>query len=222
MKIHCTNPNHKDADPSMSVYEDGGFCHACGYLDRSVADSDAPKREKENVEEKIEYIKSLPRVQVRGLTLPCDSQGFYILWPGEDYYKQRLTGGVETRYLGPVGTRPPLLKILGDPRKAVAVVEGELNALSLLAGGYTGTIASPGSATNMINFLQEYLQLGYSFAIVVDRDAAGVAAGVELKRELQKRGKRVRLIAVAKDLNQLLQDEGKEGVKKWWEENLDL
>lgn len=224
MKIHCTNPDHDDRNESMQVYDDGGFCFACGYLDRSQSDTNAPVREKEDIGAKIEYITSQPRVQIRGLTLHSDSHGYYILWPERNFYKKRLIGGTPSRYLGPSGIRPPLFKIHGDG-KAMAIVEGEINALSLAAGEFKGCIVSPGSASNMINFLQEYLNMSYSCAIVniiVDKDAAGVAAGIELKRELLKKGKRVQLIACEKDLNQLLQDEGKEGVRKWVEENLEM
>lgn len=219
MRINCTSPAHTDDVPSMAIYEDGGFCHACGYLDRSIANTDAPKREQENIGDKLEYIRSLPRKEIRGLQLPYDSSGYFIVWPDNSYYKKRLWDG-PSRYMGPAGHKPSLLRFSGLGSSLV-IVEGELNAMSLRFN-YKSNIVSPGSATNIMNYLQDYLLYGPNIAIVVDRDPIGVVMGLELKRELQKRGKRVSLIAVKQDLNDVLQHEGIEGIKKWQKENLEM
>lgn len=203
----------------MSVYSDGGFCFSCGWLDRSVSDVDAPPREVENIEDKLRYINGLQRISIRGLELHSDSQGYYIVWPNRLYYKQRLTGS-DTRYLGPKGHRAPLLEITGVG-KFVVIIEGELNALSL-SKAIKNTIVSPGSATELCRHLNEYLTKGRDFVIVVDRDPAGVAGGIELRKQLVKRGKRVELIAVTPDYNETLQKEGKDGVFAQFKKDLGL
>ena len=218
-KINCTSPSHRDQTPSMSVYNDGAWCFSCGWLDRSITDLDAPPREIENIEEKLRYIDGLPRAEIRGLELHFDNRGYFIVWPNGLYYKQRLTGA-SCRYLGPKGHRAPLMEIPGAG-KFVVIVEGELNALSL-SKAIKNTIVSPGSATEMSRHLNQYLTLGKDFVIVVDRDPAGVAAGIYLKKELLKRGKRVELVAVTPDYNETLQKEGKDGVFKQFKEDLGL
>lgn len=214
-KVNCTNPNHDDQTASMEVYNDGGFCFACSYVDKSLADENLPQKTKENIKETIAYIQGLPRKEIRGLYLPYDSSGFYILWPDNSYYKKRMFQG-ETRYIGPRGHRAPLYLRPGSARGNLVLIEGELNAESVyevFKDYYRPGIASPGSANEFMRHIEEYLYYNAIYAIL-DKDPAGVAAGVELKNTLSKRGIRVNLIAVTRDYNAILQEEGKEGLKE--------
>lgn len=225
MKIKC--PAHKDRTPSLHVYDDGAYCFVCGYRcslgELGVDPKDVPKREPENIGETLEYIRTLPMEEIRGLRLHGDGFGYFIVWPDNSYYKKRLYEGA-VRYVGPRGHRPPLLQIPAACGKHLVIVEGELNALSLgevLSG--RANICSPGSCTEALKHISLYLTTAYSFDIVVDKDIPGVAHGLKLKQELLKRGSReVKLVAVEKDINQILQDEGQEGVSKWAKEHLEL
>lgn len=211
MRITCTNPNHSDDTPSMTVYSDGAYCFACGWIDSSTVDLKSKSKTTENIEETFEYIQSLPTKSIRELTLPFDDSGYYILWPTSNYYKKRLwLSG--TRYLGPRGHRAPLLE-LGQPGNRVIVVEGELNALSLQLI-YPGKIVSPGSATEFTRHSKQLLTIGSIFTIVVDRDIPGVVAGLKLQNFLRQNGKRVKLVAIEEDYNQILQDRGKDGLRE--------
>ncbi len=194
----------------MEVYSDGAFCFVCNYSTNSIKDLKYESKPKENIEEVISYVKSLPTKLIRGLLLPYDDQGFYILWPDLSFYKKRLFEG-KSRYLGPRGHRAPLLK-LGKPSDRVLVVEGELNTMSA-ALVYPGTILSPGAASNFMNYSNEYLTFKGDFTIVVDKDIPGVVAGLKLKEFLIKNKRRVSLVTKETDYNQELQDSGLEQLK---------
>lgn len=222
MKILC--PAHNDTNPSLHVYEDRAYCFTCGYScpSDSIAtpeELELLRREPTDIPEMVSYIESLPKVDVRGLKLHADSKGYFILWPDKSFYKQRLFEG-KTRYIGPRGKRPPVLR-LGIGKNCI-VVEGEINALSLheiLLKNHV--ILSPGSATELPKMVNQLLTFD-SIVVIVDKDIPGVAWGSQLKSELLKYKKRVQLVATEKDLNQTLQEGGKEAVSNWFKENVVL
>ena len=222
MKINCTSPSHDDANASMEVYEDSGFCFACGYRDYDVGDAQVPKREPDDIPEKLAKIDQLPKKIIRGLELPYNDLGYFIVWPDRSFFKQRRWQG-EPRYQGPRGHQPPLFIYPGDVNKPVVVVEGELNAMSLHTAieNHKFTIVSPGSASNFEKAIEFTLQFPIVYAIL-DRDPAGVAAGIDFKRKLLKRGKRVELICVTRDYNDVLEKEGPEAVKARFKQDLGL
>ncbi len=205
----------------MEVYSDGSYCFSCGFSTNSIKDLKYESKPKENIEEVISYVKSLPTKLIRGLLLPYDDQGFYILWPDLSFYKKRLFEG-KSRYLGPRGHRAPLLKLgqsgvvsgqnMSQLNK-ILVTEGELNSMSA-ALVYPGVILSPGAASNFMSYSNEYLTTKGDFTIVVDKDIPGVVAGLKLKEFLIKNKRRVSLVPVEKDYNQILQDSGQEAVAK--------
>lgn len=224
MRINC--PYHDDKTPSMYCYEEFAHCFVCeAHVPvEEVLDGkeiQRIKKEPENIQEKISYIKNLPRINIRGCSFPSDELGYYITWPDNNYYKCR-THGKSTRYIGPNGHRAPIFN-LGPNSASLVMVEGEINALSLEKGYSVRkfNIASPGSANEIMRHLPFYLTFD-RISIIVDRDNAGVANGDALRRELIKHKKRVQLIACEKDINDILQTEGEEGVRKWAKENLDL
>lgn len=228
-KINCTNPNHEDRQASMEAYSDGGFCFSCGWVDKSIKDSSNEKISKvpENVQETIQKIDTYPKEFIRGLHLQVDpgTSDYFILWPNRSYYKRRKYSG-SSRYIGPRGVRAPLFLYPGRTEFMV-IIEGELNCMSFkhsIFGTETPDyhVCSPGSATELLRHLNDYLTLATRFAIIVDMDKPGVIAGLKLKSELMKRKRKVQLIAVEKDLNEILQEEGKEGIKRWTEKNLVL
>lgn len=217
MKILCTN--HNDTTPSLHIYEDGAYCHVCGYrcsLEEIGYETKKTKKEPENIQDTIRYIQDLPRATVRGLSLPYDHQGLYVLWPDSSYYKRRTSYGDKTRYVGPSGHKSPLFILPGN-QEGIVVVEGELNALSLKEAYPAGpTIASPGSANEFRRHIKEYLRYK-KITLVLDNDPVGVVSGLETKDMLLKSGKHVTLILMDKDFNDILQESGVEGIKWFWE-----
>ncbi len=227
MKINCLNPNHVDKTPSMHVYHDGCWCYVCGYkcsLEEVTTKSGEvtieeikklKKQEPENIEEKIEYISNCVQKNVRGLTLPADSEGYYCVWPDKTYYKLRRYDD-RPRYVGPKGIRSPIFWIKSKEKSStVVVVEGEFNAISLQQAfpDHKFHIVSPGSVNELARHFEFYLQFSKIY-VIVDRDAAGVANGMRLRDDLKKKGKSVKLIALERDFNDLLQTDGTAAIQE--------
>jgi hypothetical protein len=201
----------------MEVYPDGVFCFVCGFVGpTNPEDQVYERKEPENIKETLDYVESLPIRDIRGLQLRSDEEGFYIIWPGRNFYKKRLYEG-KVRYVGPRGHRPPPMVLPGD-QNVVTVVEGELNALSLKQV-FSGTVISAGAASELPRLAELCLRFPYT-NVIVDKDIPGVAFGLQLKEKLLKLKKRVNFVATEKDLNQILQDEGKEGLKEWSKQHL--
>lgn len=220
-KIHCLNPNHEDRFPSMEVYPDGhGFCFACHYY---VADAGKPSVQGndtyvENVSESVKHIKTLPLRAARGLSFHHDPDGFYILWPGDEYYKYRREGAEESgRYLSPVGVKKPLFWANRLSRGTLFIVEGEINALSLAKCFPEYSVCSPGPVSDFVSkraisdYLPQYLK--YEKILVIgDHDDPGVKASTLLMLELQGRGKDASVVWMRTDANDLLQQENGESL----------
>jgi hypothetical protein len=203
----------------MHIYENTAHCFVCGAhcpvedVLSGVELKKYNKQHKYSFEETMEYISCLPVKEVRGLMLPVNTTGFYVVWPDKSYYKKRLYIG-KNRYIGPPGMKPPLLKL--GPQKAKSmlwVIEGELNALSFNQCYPNEDVVSPGSATELLRHIEFYLTFPY-ISVIVDKDDAGVAHGVILRDELAARGKLCNLIAVKKDFNDVLQEKGKARAKE--------
>lgn len=218
MKILC--PYHEDTNPSMEVYDDYSHCFVCGahVPNRQVGVKSAKvlKKTPTDIKTEISYIQTLPTRRIRGLDVPYDSKGFYIVWPSGQFYKRRSFQD-EARYLAPTGVKAPLLKYSGK-LKTIAVIEGELNAISAYESIKSSknceyaTIASPGAATEFKRFIGEYL--GYDrIILILDSDAAGIVAGLETKEMLLKLNKHASLVLKDTDYNDTLQLSGISEVK---------
>ena len=227
MKVLC--PFHEESTPSCDVRATYYKCYGCGkegpIKDLEAAEVAVPKRNimrfkpKEDLEASIKRIYSLPTKLIRGFLLPYDSTGYYIPYFDQQYYTKRLWNPPKPadKYRGPAGHRKPLLLLGNNDSKMLTVIEGQLNAMSWYVCTGT-TAASPGSATdlNREDFVKYYLQYE-SICIIVDKDPAGALAGINLRDTLLKHGKRVALIALPRDLNDLYQEEnGKEKVIEIW------
>lgn len=210
----------------MELYHDGAWCFVCGYkcgLDKVTNEvtieeiKKLKEKEPENVKEKIKYILNLPKRQERGLLVPFDDTGFYIIWPEKDFYKYRRNSGIGPRYVGPRGVRAPIFWLRSENKntKVCVITEGELNALSLGLAfrNHTFDIVSTGSVNELNRHMQFYTRYDKIY-IFVDRDPAGVYNGIRLKEELTQKGKRVILIALDKDFNDILQTDGTQGIKE--------
>ena len=218
-KVLC--PIHDDHDPSMTVYGKWAYCHVCKASIPSAElnipeNKTIPRPEPTNVPERIKYIKSLPTDLIRGLQLPYDNSGYYIVWPMDNYYKRRNYEG-KTRYIGPSGVRAPLFVCPGTASHLI-IVEGEINALSLFESIYGEyKIVSPGSASEMLRHIKSYL-IYSKITIIADNDAAGVCHSCQLRDLLHKHKKHATITVMNEDFNTILQRDGYDGVMKKFQE----
>lgn len=221
-KVVC--PAHDDHEPSMHLYGDTGFCFVCKasipVSELNVPENKhIPKPEPTNVPDRIKYIKNLPTKLIRGLQLPYDNSGYYIVWPQNNYYKRRNFEG-KVRYIGPSGVRAPLYVLPGTAQHLI-ICEGEINALTLYdcinMDEREFKVVSPGSASEMMRHIKYYL--GYSrITIIADYDAPGICFGYQLKDLLLKSKKQTMLVLMKEDFSRILQDEGHEAVRLKFEE----
>lgn len=194
----------------MEIYQEWAHCFVCGARCR-VEDLDLPKdpvrtKKKDNIKEWMNYIGGLPLKRIRGLIMPYDSRGYYVVWPDKSYFKRRNSSG-EPRYTAPTGIKPPLFKYPGS-KKQLVVIEGELNARSVQeSGDFTQTIISPGPASDFMRHIKVFLSY-LDITLILDHDPAGIAFGVQVKDLLLKSGRHVKLVTVTKDYNEVLTESG--------------
>lgn len=225
MKILC--PFHEENTPSCHLYPDGYSCFGCGKRG-PLTDLDLPEKSKalvkgrgtyyqqENLVLSIDRIRKLPTKLIRGIELPYDDSGYYIVYPGDQYYTKRLLNPSppSDKYRGPKGHKKPLM-VLNTQPGILFVVEGQLNALSLNAC-LDSAIVSPGSANdlNRKEFIQFYLRYDH-ICVIVDEDPAGVVCGIALRDELLRHKKDVVLLPLKRDLNDIyVEENGQEAIVK--------
>jgi hypothetical protein len=213
---------HDDRTPSMTVYGDFAYCHVC-HISVPTKELNIPsgikhnKREPTNIDEKMAYIKRLPTKLIRGLHMPYDSEGFYVVWPDKKFYKKRLTEG-KSRYVAPTGHKPPLYVCNGSSEHLL-IVEGELNAASIYPSLWDEfKIVSPGSAGEMQRHIAKYL-LYKRITIFADYDAAGIVHSLQLKETLLRHGKAVNLVLLDRDFNDRLVKDGEESLTEFVRRN---
>lgn len=222
-------PHHSGGNentPSLKLYDDGGeWCFACNWYkpgDGSVNEYVQETRPKENLEETLSYIDTLPIKPYRGLTLPCDDVSAYIVWPCRGYYKRRFftPNSTQPKYIGAFGHEKPLFVLHGNITHLI-IVEGELNALSLKAAYPEYTIVSPGGASDMVSrkydtYLPMYLRW-HNLMVVVDDDEAGNKALLGLMGQLRARDPYKHIHTVRKkkpDANEILERHGCDRLKE--------
>ncbi len=226
-RILC--PFHEESTPSCVIYPDETFkCYGCGENGNisKLPGSEYIQVPKGGItpnidlEAEIEAIRKLPIANVRGLNLPVDATGYYIVWQGGIYYKKRFYDDSGSRYLNPKGISQPLLVVEPRPvceKQGLVVVEGELNALSLKEAlmPTSWEIVSPGAASNFgekhLTFYKEYSRV----KIFVDQDAAGAIAAIELKSRLVQHIPTVDVFLLERDFNDRLVKDGKEKLKEY-------
>lgn len=222
-------PHHEEKTPSAVAYANGYYSFCCGKSGPLSELGLAPGERVEityveDLPSSIDRIKRLERKEVRGFSLPVDSTGYYLLFPGDTYYKKRILGADSgSKYRGPSGhKKPPFVAYMPTPESwhDLILVEGEFNALSLALLEPNATVISPGGAGDFysargINNLEGYSQ-NYTgiIHVVVDADAAGAQAAIETKARLITLGcSDVRLYLVEKDFNDILVELGKEALR---------
>lgn len=216
-KVKC--PRHNDENPSVEVYENGGYCFSgCGPIPLSeLGLANELQRPKERIREDLaarrSYIASLPIGSFRGFSFPYDVRGFYLLFPGSDYYKQRLfSPGKRGKYLNPSGHPQPLFKARFLSLPTLFLVEGEFNSLSVAEAFKESDVISPGSAGDFYSkkTVSLFTRLPYydKIIVVVDRDAAGVAAAINAKVLLSKKAREIKILLMEEDANKIHEEKG--------------
>lgn len=226
MKILC--PRHEDTNPSCEVYQDGAYCYSgCGPLPLSeigINTDDLPPKPKEDVEATLTYISSLPIRVHRGFGFPADSTGFYICWPNASYYKKRsFDPAARPKYVGPTGHKPPLFWASHTGVSVLAVIEGELEALSLAAAELEWDVVSPGSAVLFTAPALLKHCISYQTVIIaVDNDGPGIKAAQDLAAGLVDRVPKLVVLYKDKerDFNKVLCEQGVSGLKHEVEKRL--
>jgi hypothetical protein len=223
-RVHC--PRHEERTPSVVIYPDHGWCFGgCGRipLDELEAEGIKPaaKLPPEDLEAMLGYINGLPLADVRGLRLPVDSTSYYIVWPGGTYYKRRqFIPGDGPKYRCPAGHAKPLFvprQVKGD---TLAIVEGELNALSLSSIEPPYSVCSPGGVGDftekLIDKCHTFVLSFSKFRVILDKDKPGLDAALRMKALLLKHTPHVDIVLMPKDCNELLVEGSlKDEAEKW-------
>lgn len=222
-RILC--PFHKEDTPSFVVYPDGqGHCFGCGAHQYNAGTS-RPAVQAEDLEKSMQYIDSLPVKLIRELYLPADEHFYYVVWPDKSFYiKRAIKDGNGPKYLSPVGhSRPPF--ILGSKEaKLCVMVEGEINALSLLMVETEAAIISLGSATafteGKMRLLKPSITPYKGFYAVFDNDPAGAIGAIETASYIRALERPCRIILQDRDFNEVLVQDGIEKLREIWQKEL--
>jgi len=217
--INC--PFHEDRTASMKIYGPVAYCFGCHMsvptkeLNLIGEPKHFAKPEPTNIPKRIEYIKTLSKSRHRGFDFHADSTGFYLIWPGDKYYKKR-TFNANTKYICPSGVKAPLLVFPGV-KDHLIVVEGELNAMSLYEAVYGDyVVCSPGSAGEFMRHIALYKHYR-RVTLILDYDSAGIVHGSQTKEVLLKDGVNATLELVKRDFNEIYQEGGEEAVRREFE-----
>lgn len=202
----------------MVIYEDHAHCFGCGYrvslsaLGRMDIMPAKPKPP-ENLEETLAYIATLPLTDIRGLKLPADSEGYYLVWPDGKYYKKRRYFADDGRkYHCPRGHKKPLY-VPWAPKGATTtvLVEGELNALSLAQlQPPRAAVASPGGVGDfgekVLDMCNTRHLTSQYWVLILDKDGPGLDAAIRMKGLLMQRFQTpyVAVKLLERDANELL------------------
>jgi DNA primase len=233
--IKCESGLHADKTPSLKVYDDGSVhCFVCGYNVSNYAAPVLVKREPENLGEKYAYIEGLTRQSHRGLTFRYDNRGYFVEWPGKDYYKLRLwcPKDGEPKYIGARGHRKPWFELIATrcgnhneedisilrPQEAI-IVEGEINALSIKEALPEAQVISPGSATQFYDNEAKRnipkLSVYKTLLVLVDDDQAGHKAALEFYKLAKPHCLDIRIKLMEEDANAVLcKEDGKQKLKE--------
>lgn len=225
-RIRC--PFHNERTASLVRRKHDFYCYgSCSkaYTIQEVAekgialDYEEDYDREEDIEEKLTYIKSLPLRPQRGLAFPTDERGYFILWHDGTFYKyRRFNPGTGPKYLAPKGHYIPLFWARKNSNQTLAIVEGEINALSIAKAVETWDVCSVGSATKFnLETLSRYLPefSRYSRVVVVlDDDAAGQKALNKVKAFFLYKIPFVNYLLLSPDANEILVEKGEKVLRE--------
>jgi hypothetical protein len=223
-RIFCIK--HEESTPSLVVYETHAYCYGgCGRIELSelggkVAEMAPKERYVENLKEKMEYIRSLPKKKIRGFDLPFDNLGYYLVWPDSDYYKLRVWNpDAKDKYRGPAGHAKPVFWARRGTSGTLVLVEGEANSLSMAEAFPEWDVMSPGSASDfktpkfsksLLTFVRYYRTV----IIQTDRDGPGTEAAIHTKGLLLNKVPHIPIVLMERDANEIYCGEGKEKLRE--------
>jgi len=200
-QINCVF--HKgDNTASLTLYTDGRYycfgCTASGKcsdlgLDIQGEITNARPRPREDIRQSLERIANLPTKPIRGLNLPTDDSGYYIVWPDRSYYVKRFFDSANSgrKYHSPSGHTKPLFQLTGTT-DCLVVVEGQINALSIRSALPDLECCSPGGAGDFTKSeyagYRGYYRSFRKILILADADTPGLKAAYALSRALIKDG----------------------------------
>jgi hypothetical protein len=219
-RILC--PFHSEKTPSCMLYEDGYHCMSCGKYGplseiRGVEVHEIKDPEPEDLRLSLERIRQLPTQVVRGLRLHADAESFYIVWPDSTYYKRRFFADRKPKYLGAQGHNKGPFWAQKVGSRALIVVEGELNALSIAEACPELDVMSPGGSGDFAaGRVKKYLRSMTKYDILyvlADADKAGALACIEFLGAVQGKVKAKHHL-MATDANELLQGVGIGGLRQ--------
>lgn len=220
---------HQEQTASLVQYPQFWKCFgACGktYTNKEVEERTGEHFEYEDLDEEkedipitMEYIKSLPLIDIRGLRFPADDRGYYVVWPGGTFYKYRpYEPGKGSRYIGPRGHVPPLFWATHRNYSTLVIVEGEINALSISKALPTYDVCSPGSASmfnaSNLSKILTTCQKYNNVVVVLDKDTAGTKALIEAKAFFLYKVPFIDFIQLEEDSNEILVKYGPEELQK--------
>jgi len=225
---------HQESTPSLVQRKDGWYCY--GACNRLYPNDEVEKRtgekyeyveesEPEDLTERFNYIRSLPPKTIRGLQLPADEGGYFVIWPYDKYYKYRFFNpGDRPKYVGAKGRTPPLFWARRESNPTLIVSEGEINALSIALAFPQFDVCSPGSCSMFrVDKLSKDLTSyqGYSnLVVVMDKDKAADEAMIHAKAFFRYKIPFTDFIQLEQDANELLQERGPQGLKQEMEKAL--
>ena len=102
-------------------------------------------------------------------------------YQGKNYYISRSIEGKE--YRKPVGMKEPLYELGDRESRTMYVVEGQIDALSLIQSGAERVVAIGGSGTIKIKEVKPRVERA---VIVMGNDEAGESTGERIRKELEK------------------------------------
>lgn len=229
-KIHC--PFHAEKTESCVIYETNYHCYGCGahgpLSDLGRAPTAAPKeRYKEDLDARRKEIEALPRSTHRGFVFPYNHRGYFITWPDCSYYKQRLFDPKdgESKYKCPAGQPQPLFWARRGAGRILALVEGELNSMSMAEAFPEWDVCSPGSASDFKTerFRKFLLTIARSYCTVIvqtDRDGAGTEAAIHTKGLLLNKVPNIPIVLMARDASEIYCAHGKDKLREEVERHL--
>lgn len=220
MRSRVLCPRHFEKTPSAVIYDDNWHCFGCGeggpLSDLGLkAATNSIQIVPEDIQDSIDWIKSLPTEKHRGFDLHADEQRYYLVWPDDKYYKSRRkdNASCSQKYLGPKGIRKPPYVIERTSHyqqfaNTLMVVEGEFNALSIARAYPEIDIVSPGGVGDFSSgTIKRYFENEWDYSkilVIADADEPGKTALLELQYKLRAMDFDTQGLAMKEDANDIL------------------
>jgi DNA primase len=218
-KILCVF--HEESTPSLVLYKDGFKCYGCGVFGKleELEGVEIPPKEEleseppEDLQYSLTRILSLSDAEVRGLTFPADNSGYYIVWPDHSYYKKRFwEPGKGPKYIGARGHTRGLFWARKEGNDTLAIVEGEINALSVAKAMPGIDVVSPGGVGDFTERKAKQQLTSYyrysTIVVIADADKPGAEAIINTMSVLWANKIKAVGLPMQPDANEVLINDG--------------